>query len=288
MSEFHFLRPWALALLVPAVLLWLTSRHAADSTQRWAKVIDHELLKLFVVGGASRWRLAPHDLLLAGWIVAAVAIAGPAWQREPSPFADAERPVMIVLRVAPTMTTPDLAPTRLDRARQKIADLLKVHDGMPAGLIAYSGSAHLVLPPTPDRDIVLNLAQALSPAIMPREGDQLADAVALADRVLKDGGQGGSILVVADSAAPDQAPAAPYTMLAMLPEPTPLPNVDARVVRTTIDDSDIKALSRSLTKAAAPPAVPGEGERWRDAGYWLTPLLVLLVLGWFRRGWVLA
>jgi Ca-activated chloride channel family protein len=287
MGEFHFLRPWALILLVPAILLWLASRSAADSTRRWAGVIDPDLLKLLTVGGPSRWRIEPHDLLLLGWIVATFAVAGPSWQREPSPFADAERPVMIVLRVAPSMATTDLAPTRLDRARQKIADLLKAHDGMPAGLIAYSGSAHLVLPPTPDRDIVLSLAQSLSPAIMPREGDRLDDAVALADRILKDGGQGGSIIVVADSVAPDQATKIPYTLLAMLPEPTPLPPVGTGVVRTTVDDADIKALSRRLSTAAAPPAMPGEGERWQDAGYWLTPLMALLVIGWFRRGWVL-
>ena len=287
MEQFHFLRPWALVLIVPAILLWFARRSAADSTRRWARVIEPDLLKLLTVGGSSRWRIAPHDLLLAGWLVATLAIAGPSWQREPSPFADAERPVMIVLRVAPSMMTTDLAPTRLDRARQKIADLLKAHDGMPAGLIAYSGSAHLVLPPTPDRDIVLSLAQSLSPAIMPREGDRLDDAVALADRILKDGGQGGSILVVADSVAPDQMSKVPYTLLAMLPEPTPLPSVEARIVRTTVDDADIKALSRRLATAAAPPAAPGEGERWQDAGHWLTPLMALLVMGWVRRGWVL-
>jgi len=240
-----------------------------------------------VVGGSLRWRIAPHDLLLVGWIVGAIAIAGPAWQREPSPFADAERPLMIVLKVTPSMTTHDLAPSRLDRARQKIADLLKAHDGMPAGLIAYSGSAHLVLPPTPDRGIVLDLAHALSPAIMPREGDKLDEAVALADRILREGGQGGSILVVADGVMPGQTFDAPFTVLAMLPEPTPLPVVDQRVVRTTVDDADIKALSRRFVTAGAPSA-PGEGERWQEAGYWLTPLLALLVIGWFRRGWVLA
>jgi len=288
MSEFHFLRPWALALIVPAALLWLVSRRSADTTRRWARVIEPDLLKLLVVGGASRWRIAPHDLLLAGWLVAALAIAGPTWQREPSPFADAERPVMILLKVTPSMATSDLAPTRLDRARQKIADLLKAHDGMPAGLIAYSGSAHLVLPPTPDRGVVLDLAHALSPAIMPREGDRLDEAVALADRILKEGGQGGSILVVADAVAAGQTFDAPFALLAMLPEPTPLPVVDQRVVRVTVDDTDIKALSRRLASASAPPAAPGEGERWRDAGYWLTPLLALLVIGWFRRGWVLA
>jgi Ca-activated chloride channel family protein len=288
MSEFHFLRPWALALFVPALLLWFASRGAADTTRRWAKVIEPDLLKVLVVGGASRRRIAPHALLLAAWIVGALAIAGPAWQREPSPFADAERPVMIVLKVTPSMATSDLAPSRLDRARQKIADLLKAHDGMPAGLIAYSGSAHLVLPPTPDRDIVLDLAHALSPAIMPREGDRLDGAVALAARILKEGGQGGSILVLADGVRPGQTFDAPFTLLAMLPEPTPLPAVDQRVVRTTIDDADIEALSRRLATAGAPPAAPGEGERWQEAGYWLTPLLALLVIGWFRRGWVLA
>ena len=288
MSEFHFLRPWALVLIVPALLLWLASRRASDTTRRWTRVIEPDLLKLLVVGGASRWRIAPHDLLFAAGIVAVLAVAGPTWQREPSPFADAERPVMIVLKVTPTMMTGDLAPSRLDRARQKIADLLKAHDGMPAGLIAYSGSAHLVLPPTPDREIVLSLAHALSPEIMPREGDRLDEAVALADRVLKEGGQGGSILVLADTVRPGQAFAAPFTLLAMLPQPTPLPAIDQRVVRTSVDDSDIEALSRRLATASAPSAAPGERERWRDAGYWLTPLLALLVIGWFRRGWVLA
>ncbi|HZY51738.1 MAG TPA: VWA domain-containing protein [Reyranella sp.] len=288
MSELHLLRPWALALIVPALMLWLASRRASDTTRRWARVIEPDLLKLLVVGGSTHWRIAPHDLLLAGWIVAALAIAGPTWQREPSPFADTERPVMLVLKVTPTMMTGDLAPSRLERARQKIADLLKAHDGMPAGLIAYSGSAHLVLPPTPDRDIVLSLVHALSPEIMPREGDRLDEAVALADRILKEGGQGGSILVFADTVGAGQTFDAPFTLLTMQPEPTPLPTLSQRVVRATVDDTDIDALSRRLSTASASPAVAGEGEHWRDAGYWLTPALALLVIGWFRRGWVLA
>ena len=70
MEQFHFLRPWALVLIVPAILLWFTSRSAADSTRSWARVIDPDLLKLLTVGGLSRWRLLPLYLLLAGWIVA--------------------------------------------------------------------------------------------------------------------------------------------------------------------------------------------------------------------------
>lgn len=300
-ENFHLLRPWTLLLLVPALILWWLGRQAADTTRRWREAIDPDLLKFLVVGGDKR-RFGPHDVLLLGWIVATVAIAGPTWQRAPSPFAEQAPPVMIVLKVAPSMTTPDLAPTRLDRARQKIADLLKARDGMPAGLIAYSGSAHLVLPPTPDRDVIVGMAGALSPAIMPREGDRLADAVALAAKVLRDGGQGGSILVVTDTVAPGQADALsqaasgpPVTVLAMAPSPAVEADgnlaaaasaLDARLVPATIDNADVQAIARRLADAPEAP-VAGEAERWQEAGYWLTPLIALVALLWFRRGWVL-
>jgi Ca-activated chloride channel family protein len=303
LANFHFLRPWGLLLAMPAVALWWFARQAADTTRRWSQVIAPELLRALVVGGTSGPRFGPHDLLLVGWLVAAVAVAGPTWQREPSPFAEGAAPAMIVLKVAPSMTTPDLAPTRLDRARQKIADLLKLRDGMPAGLIAYAGSAHLVLPPTPDAAVVTGMADALSPAIMPREGDRLAEAVSLAARVLRDGGQGGSIVVIADTVAPGQTEALsqiaghpPIVFFAMAP-PAAIASdnalaaavsaLDARQVATTVDNADVEAIARRLAAAPGAP-VAGEAERWEEAGWWLTPLIALIGLLWFRRGWVVA
>ena len=44
---------------------------------------------------------------------------------------------------------------------------------------------------------------------------------------------------------------------------------------------------RRLADAPGPP-VAGEAERWEEAGYWLVPLIALIGLLWFRRGWVLA
>lgn len=303
LANFHFLRPWGLLLLMPAVVLWWMARQAADTTRRWSEVIDPALLKALVVGGTGGPRFGPHDLLLLAWLITALAVAGPTWQRSPSPFAEQAAPAMIVLKVTPSMTTPDLAPTRLDRARQKLADLLEARDGMPAGLIAYSGSAHLVLPPTADAAVVLGMADALSPAIMPREGDRLSDAVALAAKVLRDGGQGGSIVVVADTVAPGQTEALrqmashpPVVLFAMAPPAAvdadaslsaAVSALDAREVVTTIDNADVTAIARRLADAPG-VAAAGEAERWEVAGYWLVPLIALIGLLWFRRGWVVA
>jgi Ca-activated chloride channel family protein len=302
-ASFHLLRPWWLLLLLPAVALWWLQRRAADPARGWTQVIDPELLKRLIVGGEAARRVTPGAVLLLGWVLATIAAAGPTWRLQPSPFAAAQRPAMIVLKVTPSMLSTDLAPTRLDRAREKLADLLALREGAPTGLIAYSGSTHLVLPPTPDGDVVLTMAKALSPQIMPREGDRLAGAVALAAKILQDGGQGGSIVVFADTVAPDQleplrkdSTDTPVNLFAVSayargPDPSVKAAADALggdLVAVTLGRADVTQVAHRLATGGTVANIAGEGQRWAEAGYWLTPVIVLLALGWFRRGWILA
>ncbi|RXT57439.1 hypothetical protein B6S44_03200 [Bosea sp. Tri-44] len=301
LSAFHFERPlWLLALL-PAVALWLAERRHADPVLQWQRVIDAQLLPHLLVGTGRQARIGPVDGLLLAWLLATIAVAGPAWQREPSPFAAAKPAVAVVLKLSPSMLTEDLAPTRLDRARQKLADILAAREGAATALVAYSGSAHLVLPPTPDSSVVLDLAKALSPRIMPKEGDDLAGALALANRALASSADGGSILLMADTISPEAVAglagvkSAPVTLLALVPPGTDTGGLDdgaraiaAAVVPTTADQNDVAAAVRRLDAGGRAAHATGEGERWREAGYWLTPVLALLALLWFRRGWVLS
>jgi len=303
---FHFLRPWALLTLAPAMFLWLILRRADDTTARWRRVIDLALLRALTVGGERSGGITPADTLLAAWIVTAFAVSGPTWRREPPPFADAEPPAMIVLRVAPSMTNTDLEPSRLERARQKISDILDLRQGAATGLIAYSGSAHFVLPPTTDKSALMTMAQALAPDIMPRQGDRVVEALDLAARTLADGRAGGAVLLIADTVAPDQVGALaqakggtlpPVTLLAIAPAERAEADqnlkafakaLGARVVDVTPDRADVRAVATELQGSAWAAEVAGEGAQWRDEGYWLTPFVALVTLGWFRRGWVLA
>jgi Ca-activated chloride channel family protein len=297
LAAFHFLRPWWLVLGPLAIWLWWRWQRRTDPLRGWRAQMDADLLTALVVGERQRspW---PRRAVLGAWLLAVLAIAGPTWRPEPAPFADDATPLMLVLKAGETMQQQDLAPSRLERARLKVADFATERKGQPLGLIAYAGSAHLVLPPTRDTSVVATMAAEISPAIMPEPGDNLAAALREADRVLRESG-GGAAVVLADTVSGDvgalvafrKASRTPVHFLAIdQPESVEAENLQAaakalsgRVVALTPTPDDVRALVRRVAETPAAAVGAGEGQRWEEAGYWLTPVIALVVLGSFRR-----
>lgn len=291
-GDFHFLRPWWLLLIVPLALLVWASFRRSDPTRDWRRIVAPHLLPHLLRGDSKRASAWPIVLAGVAALVATVAIAGPTWRREPTPFADDVAPIAIVVRVAPSMLTEDVQPTRLARAVQKVHDLLAKRSGAKASLIAYAGTAHRVMPATTDAGIIDTFAQALDPTIMPSEGDAPVDALKLAEKSI-DGA--GSILWIVDAISPEQTtalaaaqPRSSIQILAPLPDGEPLQQlrqsgraIGATVIPLTPDDADIDQLARGAKYADV--ANVEQGDRWRESGYWLTPLLVVLCLPFFQR-----
>ena len=157
-SDFHFIRPAWLILVPIAYALWWYWRRRMEPLRGWRQQMDAQLLAALVVrdrdAGSNRLTYG----LLAAWLLATVAVAGPTWRLEPNPFASDAQPLMILLKASDSMNRSDLTPTRGQRAQLKIADLAEARNGQPLGLIAYAGSAHLVLPPTKDTQVVAEMA----------------------------------------------------------------------------------------------------------------------------------
>lgn len=299
MGEFHFIRPWWLLVLIPLALLAWAIRRRQDATQAWRGIIAPHLLPSLLSGQNRQSRFSPLLLIACGWFVAVIAIAGPTWPREPAPFADDTAALAIVVKVTPSMMTEDVQPSRLARAVQKIHDLLAQRRGAKTALIAYAGTAHQVMPPTTDAGIVDTFAQALDPKVMPSDGDAAADALRLADEALSGSG---SILWITDSIATEQNAllsawrSKSRTPVRLLPPLLPggeldslkaaSRSVDAAVVRLSADNSDVSELARVAKFATA--VTSEKSDRWQETGYWLTPLLAVLLLPFFRKGWMTA
>lgn len=200
--SFHLLRPeWLWALLPAAVLaglLWRTRNNSGS----WSSVIAPELLP-YLIGedqGGSRRSLIPA--LLLAWTLAILAAAGPSLHKIPQPVHQKQDALMLVLDLSYSMTAGDLAPSRVDRARQKLLDLLQRRREGQTGLVAYAGDAHIVTPLTDDTPTIANLLPALHPGIMPVAGSQPAAAVEQALELMHSAGiRQGRILLITDGVA---------------------------------------------------------------------------------------
>ncbi|MEC9433365.1 MAG: VWA domain-containing protein [Pseudomonadota bacterium] len=145
------------------------------------EAIAPHLRRALTVGGDGRGRLRAIDGAAAVFALAALGAAGaagPAWTRAPAPFAAQAVPAVVILKVARSMEAADVAPSRLERGKQEIRDVLDRRAGARRALAAYAGSAHAVVPKTGDAAAMVPFLDALTPEVMPVDGDRAAEALA--------------------------------------------------------------------------------------------------------------
>ena len=296
-ANLHFIRPAWLLLGPVIVLLWWFSQRQSDPLRGWRAQMDAELLQALVVNGDTGQNGQAY-WWLAGWLLALVAVAGPTWRLEPSPFAEDAAPLMILLKAGDSMDRAMGPSSPLERAKLKIADLADVRNGQPLGLLAYAGSAHLVLPPTRDTATVSQMAGEVSPEVMPVPGDRLDLALHQAGELLMREQSGGTLLVVADSVDSDPESlheargdaSFPMQFLVLTEEGSPEAQtveaaarlLDGRVQYLTAGEEDITTLAHTAARTSL-AAVGGQSSRWQEAGYWLLPLIAVLMALSFRR-----
>lgn len=198
-AHFHFLRPlWLLALLLLPLLLWQWRRNR-DAGNPWRAVCDPHLLPHLLQSGSSRRGRAAPVLFAAGYLLAVMALAGPAFRQLPEQLARSESALIVALDLSDRMRSTDLKPDRLSRARYKIADLLQARNEGQTALIAYAGEAFTVAPLTDDAKSLRDLLASLLPETMPVAGQRADRAIALGQQLLHDAGYAeGQLLLVTD------------------------------------------------------------------------------------------
>lgn len=196
---FHFLRPWWLLALLPwFMFVVLTIRHKL-SRGNWSEVCDEPLLPYILQDKAVH---RSRTVLISGALaslLAILALAGPTWERLPTPTFRDDSAVVIALDLSRSMDAADLKPSRLERARFKIADILKQRKDGQTALLVYAGDAFTVTPLTSDTRTIASQLPALTTDIMPVQGSDTISALNLAVDLLKQAGmQKGHILFVTD------------------------------------------------------------------------------------------
>lgn len=194
MSLSGFSAPWwLLFLLVVAGLVvayvW-AQRRRVRNTLRFTNM---ELLERVAPARPGRLRHLPTALVLVGLLFLGVALAGPTSdQRVPRNRAT----VMLVVDVSLSMEATDVEPTRLAAAQEagkQFADGLT--PGINLGLVAFAGTASVLVSPTVDRDATKSAIDRLQLAERTATGEAIFTAMQSIDTL-------GAVLGGSDAAPP--------------------------------------------------------------------------------------
>ena len=171
-SDFHFIRPEILWLLIPIALLVFHMNTRAKRTSAWQNVISPHLLEfLFVSGNRKQSRLPIWiSAMLASLIV--IAASGPSYRQKAVPVFETENAQVILMDLSLSMDATDIKPSRLDRAKFKLLDILEHTKEGTAALVVYAGDAFVISPLTSDSNTIANMVPTLSTGIMPVLGSR--------------------------------------------------------------------------------------------------------------------
>ena len=321
----HFIRPRPLWLLLAVPVIYLSYYRRDDVRARWKRYIDPELLNHLIVKHRRRWRFRPIHMACLLIILGTIAVAGPTWKREQPPFTEDKAPLVIALDLSNTMDAIDLDPSRLERAKLKLRDLLQVREGGRTALFVYAGTTHLVLPFTTDDSLFDLYLDSLSTSLMPHQGKDTARALKAIEDFLKDEPVPGTILFVTDGIEPRALPTFRAFVSSNQEQNDVLvmgvgtsaggpvrtsgdrfladssgrrlySKLDVSALRSlkqlgisattlTLNDDDIKWIQRRVQHHLQAVQQRGSKTRWIDEGYWLTIPIAVLAVFWFRKGW---
>ncbi|MXO36915.1 VWA domain-containing protein, partial [Mycobacterium kansasii] len=162
-----------LFVIVGLVALYIVLQLARQ--KRMLRFANMELLESVAPKRPSRWRHVPAILLALSLVLLTTAMAGPTHDvRIPRNRAV----VMLVIDVSQSMRATDVEPNRMvaaQEAAKQFADELT--PGINLGLIAYAGTATVLVSPTTNRDATKNALDKLQFADRTATGEAIFTAL---------------------------------------------------------------------------------------------------------------
>lgn len=325
--DFHFLRPYWLAVIPLALVLFIFIKKRHGYAQQWQQHIDKALLPKLLSDSNSQQQTWPLTGLLIAWLLGAIALAGPSWEKIQQPVHQQQDALVIVLDLSLSMLAEDTKPSRLTRAQHKIRDILKTREEGLTAIVAYSADAHVVSPLTDDNNTIANLIPALHPTMMPAFGSNPSAGIAMAINLLEQTAiKKGRLLLITDGIEESDVQKIAQQLnhqlsLSILAIGTaagaPIPTGDGylkdnnghivspklpretlktlssstngRYSETSFDNTDIRFLLPIETTSLGTNSTETEQQidQWLDRGALLCLLLLPVALLSFRRGWLL-
>ncbi len=165
--------------IAPVMLLIILygKRKRTKILKKYASSIS---LKMILSHISNKRRSLKTVLILMICVLIPIALSGPQygfhWQETEQKGID----IFIALDCSKSMLAEDIKPTRLERAKREVFDLLSMLKGDRAGLVAFAGAAFVQCPLTLDYQAFNLFMNTLTPEYLPVGGTDIAGAITAA------------------------------------------------------------------------------------------------------------
>ena len=168
---------WHLLWLLPVIAAGLHYFYTRR-TKITSRFIQEHLHQELAQGFSKKHYRLKAILMMAAFILVIAALSRPQWGFTIRPVKRHGLDIMVVIDVSKSMLTQDVKPSRLERTKLAIKDLvMKLNGSDHIGLIAFAGDAMLICPFTYDYNGFLLSLDDLSVDSIARGGTNISHAI---------------------------------------------------------------------------------------------------------------
>ncbi len=188
---------WLAAGLIACIaLVWMWHRHDARQHAALARFVSAHLRRRLTRSMSVAGRRVQRGLYLAALASLFVALAGPLVGYRWEQISRRGNEIVFAIDTSRSMSTPDVKPDRLTRAKLAIDDFASHLEGDAAGIVAFAGRAYLVCPITLDYGAFHETLGAIDTNTIPRGGTNISRAIQEAQAALHRRPGGDRILIL--------------------------------------------------------------------------------------------
>jgi Ca-activated chloride channel family protein len=324
---FHFIRPQWLWFFIPMLIISALTLINVTPKQKWPQFIDKHLRPFIIQKGNRFAKIGPILIFILFSSAIIISIAGPTWKKTELPGAKNEAVLLIGLDLSQSMMCEDISPNRLERAKFYIKDLLEANPGSKVGLLAFAGTAHHVITPCDDYHLIEYQLESLLPGVMPVPGTNYNHLLTLADSTLNRSQAPGTLMLITDVIdASQKTLLTTFTqnskhsielLCLSTPQGAPIPsygkgqyfvkngkqviskldqnilfelqnNPKINVNTFSFDKDNVTQIAEKVRENLIYRNPEGEtSEDWEEMGFMLLWLVLVIMVLWFRKGWMI-
>ncbi|TBW27057.1 VWA domain-containing protein [Gramella sp. KN1008] len=185
---------WLLLVIPVIILFFLFLIFWQNRTRK--KFADSSLLRFLAPNRSRSKPVIKLILIILGLASLVIALVNPKMGTKLETVKREGVDIVFAIDVSKSMDAEDIAPSRLEKSKQLVSQILNTLGSDRVGIIAYAGGAYPQLPITTDYSAARMFLQALNTDMISSQGTAISDAIELATTYYDDEQQTNRVLFI--------------------------------------------------------------------------------------------